>query len=360
MATKAPVPPTSVNRVLKVNRKTPAALWNRRMLKKLSLALDADPEADLLSILPNDYSKSLAELRKGTSLRHDTRSLLQESDTAIIISTLSDDVEKLFTRGNNLSLAVLELLGQSEVLFRYPHGFSTMVLRVSEAIAVKIVRDVDNSIEYTSIQYLWDQKASVPAPKPHGLIKIGSFYLMFMTFIADLDLEKAWSQLEGHQKWDISSQLDVILSDLRSLPFPKYQSLGGVKGEGCKDPIMTPKDFEDFIFSHPSAGSSVYLTFLRSFCLSDQPVSDCVFTHGDIRPANIKVAQSRDGSWKVLGIIDWEYSGFYLTYWESLKVTNNLSIIEGSDWYLYLPKCVSPLQFPTGWLLDRVWDPHVA
>jgi hypothetical protein len=199
---------------------------------------------------------------------------------------------------------------------------------------------------------------------------MSKFYLIFMTFISGLDLEEAWPQLEDHQKRDISGQLDVILSDLRSLPFPKNQSLGGVQGEGCKDarrnirisskPIMTPKDFEDFIFSNPNSGSPVYLKFLRSFYPSDQPVPDCVFTHGDIRPANIKVTQHEDGSWKVLGIMDWEYSGFYPAYWESLKATNNLSTIEGSDWYLYLPKCVSPLQCPTRWLLDRVWDQHVA
>lgn len=245
-----------------------------------------------------------------------------------------------------------------------------MVLRASEAIAVKVTRDVDNITEYTSMQYLWDQKPSIPAPRPLGLVKMGKFYLIFMTFISGLDLEEAWPQLEDHQKRDISSQLDVILSDLRSLPFPKNQSLGGVQGEGCKDarrnirasstPIMSPKEFEDFIFSNPNCGSSVYLKFLRSFCPSDQPVPECVFTHGDIRPANIKVTQNEDGSWKVLGRMDWEYSGFYPAYWESLKATNNLSSIEGSDWYLYLPRCISPLQYPKRWLLDRVWDHHVA
>ncbi|KAH6719269.1 hypothetical protein BKA61DRAFT_629988 [Leptodontidium sp. MPI-SDFR-AT-0119] len=363
VAAKDPVQPTSMNRVLKVNHKTPAAQWNRRMLKTLSLALEKDPEADLLSVLANFYSKTLAGLQEGKPKlpektyqpdlpRRDTRSLLQESDTAIIVSTLSDDVKKLLTVDDDLPRAIKELLGRSEVLFQYPHGFSTMVLRASEAIAVKVTRDVDNITEYTSMQYLWDQKPSIPAPRPLGLVKMGKFYLIFMTFISGLDLEEAWPQLEDHQKRDISSQLDVILSDLRSLPFPKNQSLGGVQGEGCKDarrnirasstPIMSPKEFEDFIFSNPNCGSSVYLKFLRSFCPSDQPVPEMVT------------------NWKVLGRMDWEYSGFYPAYWESLKATNNLSSIEGSDWYFYLPRCISPLQYPKRWLLDRVWDHHVA
>lgn len=66
VAAKDPVQPTSMNRVLKVNRKTPAAQWNRRILKTLSPALEKDPEADLLSVLPNFYSKTLAGLREGS------------------------------------------------------------------------------------------------------------------------------------------------------------------------------------------------------------------------------------------------------------------------------------------------------
>jgi len=191
-----------------------------------------------------------------------------------------------------------------------------------------------------------------------------------MSFMPGLGLEEAWLGFEDHQKRDISCQLDDILSELRSLPFPENQPLGGVQGEGCKDmrrnirvssePIMTPKEFEDFIFSKPRFGSPVYINFLRSFSPSVQTVPNCVFTHGDVRPANIKVEQNEDGGWKVVGIIDWESSGFYPAYWESLKITNNLSTIEGSDWYMYLPKCVSPLQCPTRWLLDRVWDQHIA
>jgi hypothetical protein len=351
------------------------------MLKTLSLALDKDPEADLLSALPDVYSQTIAFLRDGKPnlpkqtyqsnfYERDTRSLLQESDTAIIVSPLSDEVKTLLTKDDNLSRAIIGLLARSEVLFQYAHGFSTMVLRASKAIVMKIVRDVDSITEYTSMQYLQNHKPSIPAPRPHGLVKMNKFYLIFMTFISGLDLEEAWPQLEDNQKRDISSQLDVILSDLRSLPFPENQPLGGVQGEGCKDarrnirvsstPIMTPEDFEDFIFSKPNFGSPVYLKFLKSFSPSDQPVQGCIFTHGDIRPANIKIKQNEDGSWKVLGIMDWESSGFYPAYWESLKITNNLSTIERSDWYLYLPKCVSPFQYPTRWLLDRVWDQHVA
>jgi hypothetical protein len=59
------VPPTSRSRVLKFNRRTQAAQWNRRVMKTLSLALEKDPEADLLSAVPDVYSKTLVLLREG-------------------------------------------------------------------------------------------------------------------------------------------------------------------------------------------------------------------------------------------------------------------------------------------------------
>lgn len=69
MEATAAVAPPSVNRVLKFNRKTQAAQWNRRTLKALSLALERDPEADLLSAIPDVYSKTLALLRNGSKYR---------------------------------------------------------------------------------------------------------------------------------------------------------------------------------------------------------------------------------------------------------------------------------------------------
>lgn len=43
----------------------------------------------------------------------------------------------------------------------------------------------------------------------------------------------------------------------------------------------------------------------------DGPWPPPVFTHGDLNPCNIIV---RDG--KVVGIIDWEFAGWYPHYWE--------------------------------------------
>jgi hypothetical protein len=68
------------------------------------------------------------------------------------------------------------------------------------------------------------------------------------------------------------------------------------------------------------------------------------------------VDKDEKGSWKVVDVIDWEASGFYPDYWESVKMTNNLWPGDRFDWYLYLPESVSPKQYPVQWLVDRLWD----
>jgi len=68
------------------------------------------------------------------------------------------------------------------------------------------------------------------------------------------------------------------------------------------------------------------------------------------------VDEDEDGTWKIVGVVDWESSGFYPDYWETVKMTNNLVPSEESDWYRYLPQTLSPSRYPTQWLVDRLWD----
>jgi thiamine kinase-like enzyme len=118
---------------------------------------------------------------------------------------------------------------------------------------------------------------------------------------------------------------------------------------------MNIAQFEDFIFSASRVASPMYLQFLRSL-RSGTPVN-CVFTHSDLRPDNIILESSgSDGTWKVVGIVDWESSGWYPEYWESIKMTNNLVPRDQFDWYQYLPETSCPKRYPIQWLVDRVWD----
>jgi aminoglycoside phosphotransferase (APT) family kinase protein len=190
-----------------------------------------------------------------------------------------------------------------------------------------------------------------------------------MSYIPGITLAKAWPQLQELQKESISKQLDAIFYDLRQLQRPDKFALGGVMGEGCKDtrrntrisqtPLYTSDELWDFQYSNAPVGSKTYLEFLRQLTLPFQ-AQNSVFTHGDLRPANIIMQHNSDGDYQVSGIIDWEMSGFYPEDFECIKVTNTLATNESNDWFLQLPSCISPAKFPLRWLSDFAWDKQVV
>ena len=242
------------------------------------------------------------------------------------------------------------------------------VVKCSEDAVVKIVPNFEDYTEYTTLQYLRRHAPEIPVPTPLGVLVAGKTAYIFMSYIPGPTLDSVWSQLSNRQKVSIANQLNGILLTLRELKMPEEALLGGVGGEGCKDtrrhtrisqkPIRSVSDFEDFIFSNPTFGSSVYIGLIRSMSQSHAP--KICFTHADLRPANIVVKADHQGNYSISSILDWEMAGFYPDYWESVKATNTLSPQDEDDWYLHLPACAAPTSYPLHWLVDRKWDVHVA
>ncbi|PNY23289.1 Uncharacterized protein TCAP_06758 [Tolypocladium capitatum] len=354
-----------INRILRRKPLTLAARWNTKLLRGLEAKLKADPEADLGALLPENYTETPRSHKKDIVFRvDDIRSKISPTPCAIT-SELSADLKDLL-RDRDLPRAVMDLLARAELIYQSA-GAASAVFRVSQGIVVKITDKESASTELGSLLYLQEHLPAFLAPRPHGLIRIGLFYLLFTTLIPGLDLERAWPHLDDKHKKSISIQVDRLLTQLRSLSKPGDLPLGGVQGEGCKDarrglrvnkePIMDAKQFQDFIFSRSASASLVYIQLLRDLV----PISPrCVFTHSDIRPANIMVEQGEDGTWEVVAIIDWEASGFYPEYWESVKMTNTLTPRDNDDWYKYLPGSSSPQQYASQRLVDRLWDRNLV
>ncbi|KAL8410433.1 hypothetical protein RB596_000206 [Gaeumannomyces avenae] len=268
--------------------------------------------------------------------------------------------------------AVTRLINQSEVIYEGVSALSVVVLRVSETMVAKVAPAEYMMNEFRTLLYLEQHLPAFPAPKLHGTVRFGTTHVLFTTFVPGLDLEKAWPQLDDAQKRSLSGQLDALLTTLRrSLPHPPGTPLGGVGGPGgapgggCKDyrrgprlssePIFTIEQFEDFIFSGVRCATPIYVDFLRGLKSSSTP-AEIVFTHGDVRPANIMVDKDDNGIWKIVGIVDWDTSGFYPDYWECVKMTNNMVSCEKFDWYRYLPDSVSPRRYNIDWCIDRILD----
>ncbi|KAI0399465.1 kinase-like domain-containing protein [Xylaria palmicola] len=368
-----------LNRVVKANNQTAAAKWNRQMLKRLGTALSQNPEVDLAALLPISYSDKL-QMHKTSSLsaftqppskpsypNDDLRSCLGASDPITILFEPTANLQELIGNRSDLSATLVDLLAESKVIYKGIWALSVMVLQINDGMIVKVTNESTSATtEYHSLAYIQSHLPSFPAPKPHGLVRLGRFHLLFMSLIPGQDLEHAWPELNDAQKQNVSSQIDELLLELRSLP-PSGAQLGDVEGGGCKDarratrvnsePIWDAEQFQDFVFAGSRTHSTVYNGLLRQL----RPASaKCVFTHGDLRPANIMADRSDDGDWRVVGLIDWEASGFYPEYWECVKMTNNLSPTEDFDWYKYLPKSVSHQQYPIEWLVDRLLDPTMV
>ena len=242
------------------------------------------------------------------------------------------------------------------------------VVKCSEDAVVKIVPKFEDFTEFTTMQYLGRHSPDIPIPTPLGVLMAEKTAYIFMSYVPGPTLDSVWSQLSTLQKGSIANELNEILLKLRDLKMPDDSLLGGIGGEGCKDtrrhtrisqkPIKSVSEFEDFIFSNPIFGSSVYIKLIRRMSQSHAPM--IVFSHGDLRPANIVVKADQQGNYTIRGILDWERAGFYPDYWESVKATNTMAPQDEDDWYLHLPICASPTSYPLHWLVDREWDIHVA
>ncbi len=270
---------------------------------------------------------------------------------------------------HDLAEAVIWLLDKGEVLFKSPWAASCMVFDVGGGIAAKVTGKQYIEVEYLTLPYLAEHLPSLPVPRLHGMIRVGYTAIQFTSLAAGHNLEKQWPRLNDADKRSISAQLDKLLCQLRTLKLPPGTPLGALCGMGCRDgrrgtrvssePILDVEKFEDFIFAGSKFASAMYIRLLRDLLSTGAP-AEVVFTHGDIRPANVMVEQNEKGEWKVVAIIDWEGSGFYPEYWECVKMTNNLMPSDRDDWYHYVPESLSPQRYPVHWLVDRVWDPSLS
>ena len=383
---------------------SPAARFNVAAMRKLQKALEADPEVDLITALPMGYAERLADRKipegnatpfysKLSKLIHSEKQdaapdpeskeaqvpapvpvpkgplEIVHTPSASVRSALSAN-GKIFNNFTNPELAgaLARILRKGDVLWRSETSGEKFVVKVCPEAVVKVDKNFTDFTEYTTLQYLESHKPDFPAPRPLGLLTSETTAYIFMSFVPGVTLEHAWHDLQSSEKEAIAKDIDKLFNNLRQLTLPDGMPLGGTAGEGCKDarrhvkvkktPINTSAQFWDFQVSDARHGTQIYLEFLRRLTRPCRE-SVCVFTHGDLRTANILVQLGDDDRWRVTGIIDWEMSGFYPEEFECTKVTNCLAIDETSDWYHYLPPCVSPSRYALAWLSDLAWDRHV-
>lgn len=184
---------------------------NIKTLDRLDIRFRIDPEIDLLSAFPPTYRRTIAFAAgpkiarcaedQTSSLTPDFRTKLDDVDTATVVSPLSEEVQSLLARctsrpgadaadaeNHSLPNALKHLLWISPKLWGC--HFRGVVVQCSNDVVAKVIMGNNNYTEYTSMEYLKEKAPDIPAPRPHGLVALGPFRVIFMSYIPGVTLPR--------------------------------------------------------------------------------------------------------------------------------------------------------------------------
>jgi aminoglycoside phosphotransferase len=182
--------------------------------------------------------------------------------------------------------------------------------------------------EAATMKYI-AENTSLPVPKVYcSFLHKGRAYIV-MERIQDVGFPTASKELSEESLEKIFTQLKEMLRELRALQPPPDAGVESCVGGSLYDsrilrkvsrfgPFKTIQEFHLYLRENcdPSTIQNVEIAqdledVKDMAAKQDGPWPPPVFTHGDLNPYNILV---REG--KVVGLIDWEFSGWYPHYWE--------------------------------------------
>ena len=207
---------------------------------------------------------------------------------------------------------------------------------------------------------------SVPVPLVYALFRDrdDKGYIIMERIKANT-LKPQWPFLSNTQKEAIATKLGSLVKELRSLPSPGgYCSLNnrplldnvfwtGNTSAKFNGPFRNEEEFNEamleiYRFNSGSQNKADFYKQTFPFIFRDHPP---VFTHGDFQRKNILLRSVGDTAHDVdLILLDWEFSGWYPTYWEYSKALFACGRWD-DDWGL----CVNRIFAPDLYLNEWVW-----
>ncbi|KAF2967600.1 hypothetical protein GQX73_g6015 [Xylaria multiplex] len=173
------------------------------------------------------------------------------------------------------------------------------------------------------------ENTTIPVPKVYCSFVHKNMAYVVMERIQGEPLPRAWRSMPEESRENVISQLRLIFQELHSLPPPPgtgvESCVGGslfdsriIRGNPRFGPFKTIQEFhfwlrgdfkpEDLKDREKDQDFHDMIDMMRQ---QDGHWPPPAFAHGDLNPSNILV---RDG--KVVGLIDWEFSGWYPHYWD--------------------------------------------
>lgn len=230
---------------------------------------------------------------------------------------------------NTIRVAAYDMLRK---LGTYERDFSK-VQRLPFGLYLKYHADLDCAHnEYNALSMARCQ-TSVPAPTPLDIVlpkPPNEEIWLLMTRMPGLPLCDCFSVISDANFEQIANQMKDYVGQLRAIPktVNPEMAICNTVGKAIQDARIRWGD--------PFGPLADEESFSRLFRFWDEPSRrghSMLFTHGDLNPRNILVesAVQPNGyrSWRVTGIVDWEFSGFFPEYWEFTK-----AMFEGFRWPL--------------------------
>ncbi|CZT25430.1 uncharacterized protein RCC_11162 [Ramularia collo-cygni] len=172
------------------------------------------------------------------------------------------------------------------------------------------------------------EHTSLPVPKVYCYFVHKDRAYIVMERIRGEEIPTAWKGLPEVARRKIYSELKAMLQELRALKPSSDTGVESCVGGSLYDSRITRcprfgpfKTIQDFHFwlrdeLRPSEAQNNrkdddWLDIEKMAEMQNAPWPPPVFTHADLNPFNILVRGD-----KVVGIIDWEFSGWYPFYWE--------------------------------------------
>jgi len=220
-------------------------------------------------------------------------------------------------------------------------------------------------------QTLWALRKYCPqvrVPTVYGWFQDGDETFIYLSYIDGVSLDSRLKTLSDTELKEVAGQLAPMIASIRHLRQPHQDTfIGGLRclmpdisyishphsgspnrgpirdqmwWSGYKPPPTAPflsvKAFNDALFALaeflPMFPDHEYYQAFRS---SFSDTSSIRFTHTDLASSNIIISRT---STEVLGIIDWQESGWYPEYWEYLKAKHTAP----PRWYDYVDIALQP------------------
>lgn len=200
---------------------------------------------------------------------------------------------------------------------------------ISKHHQVKVGKTVDVT-EALTMEFV-GARTSIPVPRVRcAFVRKGLTYIV-MERVRGVTIAAAMHKMSEAERADVFTQLRRLLNELRGLPSPSETAVQSCTGGSLYDvripyaqnrfgPFDTIHQFYSYIRNGFTVDDLDRMdgeamedreSIARMTAKQDGPWPPPVFTHADLNPHNIFV---RDG--RVAGIIDWEFAGWYPSYWE--------------------------------------------